>query len=288
MSRHRPPGGAAARPAGARTIGAVSAAPADAERLLDLARRAARDAGALLLERAGAPATGLAAKSSRTDLVSDADRAAEALIVATIRRERPGDAILAEEGAGDTGGHGPLRWVVDPLDGTINYLWGIPHWCVSVAAADADGTLVGVVHDPCRAETFSARRGGGAALGDRPLRLDGAPPLEEAMLATGFNYRTDERARQARRLAHVLPRVRDVRRFGAAALDLAWLAAGRVDGYVETGLAPWDWAAGALLVAEAGGAVQDLPAVGGSPGGLLASRAPLAGPLRALIDASYA
>ena len=267
--------------------------PPNAAALLELASRAARAAGDLLAERGRAPATGVSAKSTRTDLVSDADRDAEALIVAVIRAERPGDAITAEEGAGATtgeaggaGGSG-LRWLVDPLDGTINYLWGIPHWCVSVAAADAGGTVVGVVHDPARGETFTARRGAGAALGGRPLRLEGGPPLAEAMLATGFNYAPGERARQAARLAHVLPRVRDVRRFGAAALDLAWLAAGRVDGYVETGLAPWDWAAGALLVTEAGGTVQDLPARGGSPAGLLASRAPLAGPLRDLVDASY-
>jgi myo-inositol-1(or 4)-monophosphatase len=259
--------------------------PPNAAELLELASRAARAAGALLAGRALEPATGVSAKSSRTDLVSDADRDAEALIVAAIRAERPGDAITAEEGAAADGGSG-LRWLVDPLDGTINYLWGIPHWCVSVAAADAEGTVVGVVHDPSRGETFTARRGAGAALDERPLRLEGAPPLAEVLLATGFNYATEERARQAARLTHVLPRVRDVRRFGAAALDLAWLAAGRVDGYLETGLSPWDWAAGALLVTEAGGAVQDLPARGGSPAGLLASRAPLAGPLRELVDAS--
>jgi myo-inositol-1(or 4)-monophosphatase len=264
----------------------VPATDPPAAALLELASRAARAAGALLVDRATGPATGVSAKSTRTDLVSDADRDAEALIVAAIRAERPGDAITAEEGAAAAGGSG-LRWLVDPLDGTINYLWGIPHWCVSVAAADDAGAVVGVVHDPSRDETFTALRGAGAALDGRPLRLEGAPPLDEAMLATGFNYAREERARQAARLAHVLPWVRDVRRFGAAALDLAWLAAGRVDGYLETGLQPWDWAAGALLVTEAGGAVQDLPARGGSPAGLLAARAPLAGPLRELVDASY-
>ena len=186
--------------------------------------------------------------------MSDADRAAEALIVERIRRARPGDAILAEEGGGGEGASG-LRWLVDPLDGTINYLWGIPQWSVSVAAADADGPVVGVVHDPPRGETFTARRGGGARLGDRRLRLEAGPALDRALVATGFSYRAERRAVQARLLTRVLPAVRDVRRFGSAAIDLAWLAAGRVDGYYETGLNPWDWAAGGLLVREAGGVV---------------------------------
>ena len=222
--------------------------------LLALAESVAREAGALLLERFGGPATGISSKSSRTDLVSDADRAAEALIVERIRRARPGDAILAEEGGGGEGASG-LRWLVDPLDGTINYLWGIPQWSVSVAAADADGPVVGVVHDPPRGETFTARRGGGARLGDRRLRLEAGPALDRALVATGFSYRAERRAVQARLLTRVLPAVRDVRRFGSAAIDLAWLAAGRVDGYYETGLNPWDWAAGGLLVREAGGVV---------------------------------
>ncbi len=222
--------------------------------LLALAESVAREAGALLLERFGGPATGISSKSSRTDLVSDADRAAEALIVERIRRARPGDAILAEEGGGGEGASG-LRWLVDPLDGTINYLWGIPQWSVSVAAADADGPVVGVVHDPPRGETFTARRGEGARLGDRRLRLDAGPALDRALVATGFSYRAERRAVQARLLTRVLPAVRDVRRFGSAAIDLAWLAAGRVDGYYETGLNPWDWAAGGLLVREAGGVV---------------------------------
>ena len=262
--------------------------------LLDLARDTARAAGALLLERFGDPARGVTAKTSRTDLVSDADRDAEALIVSALARSRPDDAVLAEEGVQPAGGRAGaagrsgVRWLVDPLDGTINYLWGIPHWCVSLAVADADGTLAGVVHDPSRDETFTARRGAGASLGGRALRLEGGPPLAEAMIATGFNYRPEERARQAARLRGVLPRVRDVRRFGAAALDLAWLAAGRVDGYFETGLAAWDWAAGGLIVTEAGGVVRELPPGGGSPAGLVAARAHLAGPLMALLGAASA
>lgn len=255
----------------------------DTEALLDLAVRAARGAGELLLARFGGPASGVAAKSSRTDLVSDADREAEALIVGALRAERPDDALVAEEGAAARGGSG-LRWVVDPLDGTINYLWGVPHWSVSVALADGEGLRLGVVHDPCRGETFRAARGWGARLGDARLRLYGSPALDEALIGTGFNYRAEERARQAARALHVLPRVRDIRRFGSAALDLAWVACGRLDGFYETGVAPWDWAAGAVLVREAGGVVQELPARGDSPSGVLAARPGLAGPLRALVD----
>lgn len=246
--------------------------------LLELAVRTAQAAGALLRERAGGPAHGLASKSSRTDLVSDADRDAEALIVGALRAARPGDAILAEEGAGDAGRPGGITWLVDPLDGTINFLWGIPQWSVSIAAHDADGGLVGVVHDPSRGETFTAVRGGGARLGTDVLRIAAGPAPDEALVGTGFSYRSVERAAQAERLRTVLPAVRDVRRLGSAALDLAWVAAGRLDGYFETGLQPWDRAAGELIVREAGGAVRPL-----AGGGLVAAGPALIGPLSALV-----
>ncbi|MDX6644856.1 MAG: monophosphatase [Miltoncostaeaceae bacterium] len=252
--------------------------------LLDLALRAARVAAELLLERFGGPASGLASKTSRTDLVSDADRDAERLIVGAIRAERPGDAIVAEEGGGGVGAGGSdLRWLVDPLDGTINYLWGIPHWAVSLAVLDSQGGLVGVVLDPCRDEAFTAVRGRGARLGAQPLALAHAPPLGEALIGTGFSYRPEERARQARRLTRVLPAVRDVRRNGSAALDLAWVACGRLDGFFETALAPWDSAAGAIVVTEAGGAVAELPPSDGDPTGIVAGRPGLLEPLMALI-----
>ena len=252
------------------------------DQLLDLARRAALAAGDLTLARFGTPASGLASKSSRTDLVSDADRDSEALILDMLRRERPGDAILAEEGGGGDGATG-LRWLVDPLDGTINYLWGLPQWSISICCEDPGGRLVGVVHDPCRGETFVASRGGGAALNGRSLVLDDDPPLDEALVGTGFSYRPDERERQAARLLRVLPHVRDVRRFGSAALDLAWVAAGRIDAFYETALSPWDWAAGALLVKEAGGVVVELPPGDGFSPGLVACRRSLADPLLELL-----
>lgn len=253
--------------------------------LLALARRAALAGGELLLERFGGPASGLESKSSRTDLVSDADRDSEELILGMLRRERPGDTIVSEEGGGDEGGS-DIRWLVDPLDGTINYLWGLPQWSVTLGCSDAEGPLVGVVYDPLRGELFTAARGDGAHLNDQPLLIEGSPPLDEALVGTGFSYRAEERIHQARRLLRVLPHVRDVRRLGSAALDLAWVAAGRLDAYYETALQPWDWAGGALVVTEAGGSVVELPAGGGFSAGLLAARTALCEPLHALISSA--
>jgi myo-inositol-1(or 4)-monophosphatase len=251
---------------------------------LDLAVRASHAAGALLLDRFGGPQAGLSAKSSRTDLVSDADRAAEELIVGMIRRERPDDGILAEEGAAADGATG-MGWLVDPLDGTINYLWGVPHWSVSVAATDDEGDVVGVVHDPNRGETFTAARGAGARLDGTRLQLSPSSDPSEALVGTGFSYVAEQRARQATLLVDWLPNVRDVRRFGSAALDLAWVAAGRLDAFYETGLSTWDWAAGAMLVREAGGTVTQLPAEPGGADGILAARPGLTETLLCLVRA---
>ncbi len=257
--------------------------PVPADDLLALAVRAARAAGELLADRFGDPATGIAAKSTRTDLVSDADREAEALIAGMIRAERPDDGLMGEEGALESGGSG-LRWLVDPLDGTINYLWAVPQWSVSIACLDAEGPLVGVVYDPPRGETFTAVRGRGARRGEAALSLAAGAELGEALLGTGFGYDAERRALQVRRLRTVLPAVRDVRRFGSAAIDLAWVACGRLDAFYETGLNPWDAAAGALLVSEAGGTVEELPPRDGLPEGLIAARPGLAARLRALLD----
>lgn len=211
----------------------------------------------MLLERFGGPARGVERKSSSTDMVSDADRLAEEAVVALLRAERPDDGLLGEEGSSMEGSSG-RRWVVDPLDGTTNYLYGLPQWAVSVALEDASGALVGVVFDPVAGEMFTAERGRGSRLGGEPLRVRDGAQLSRSLIATGFGYDPDWRAEQARAAAYLLPRVRDVRRAGAAALDLAWLAAGRLDGYWERGLKAWDWAAGRLLVTEAGGAVAEL------------------------------
>jgi myo-inositol-1(or 4)-monophosphatase len=227
-------------------------------------------------------------------MVSDADRAAEETIAGLLRRERPDDALIGEEGASASGGSG-RRWVVDPLDGTTNFLYGIPQWAVSVAVEDEDGGLAGVVFAPAAGDLFRAERGGGAELvrgvvglveagrAAVPLHVRDGMPLERSLIATGFGYDADWRERQARTLVGVLPHVRDIRRAGAAALDLAWLAAGRLDGYWERGLSDWDWAAGRLLVEEAGGVVAELP---GEPHGLVAAGPALLPALEELVVAA--
>ena len=239
----------------------------------------ARAAGRILLERFGGPARGVSRKSSETDMVSDADRAAERSIADTLRAERPRDGVLGEEGAAVAAESG-RRWLVDPLDGTTNYLYGYPAWSVSVALEDERGGLVGVVHDPSRDETFRAARGHGAELNGTPVSVSDHDRLETALVATGFGYAPQLRAAQAGALAEILPQVRDLRRGGSAALDLSWLASGRLDGYFERGLNPWDWAAGRLLVVEAGGSVAEL---GGDPAGIVAAGPALIEPLTRLV-----
>ena len=250
--------------------------------LLELAVGAAREAGELLLERFHGPARGVDTKSSSTDLVSDADRAAEALILGRLVEARPEDGILAEEGGGRPSGSG-VTWIVDPLDGTVNFLFGIPVWSVSIAARDALGAIVGVVHDPNRGETFTASRGEGAALNGEPIRVSDRGRLEEAMIGTGFSYDAEARREQAERLVRLLPRVRDIRRGGSAAIDLATLACGRFDGFYEAPMEEWDKAAGILLIREAGGVVSDLPAPQGLSTGVIAANPNLHDELRKLV-----
>jgi myo-inositol-1(or 4)-monophosphatase len=252
---------------GARADRARRRAQGDPLNDLELAERAARLGGDLLLERFHGPLKGVHSKSTVTDLVSEADTASEAAIKRLLADERPDDGLLAEEGSAQDSASG-RRWVVDPLDGTVNYLYRLPAWCVSVALEDARGSAVAVVHDPLRDETFTAERGAGARLNGERIQVSGEDRPERALIATGFSYSADLRAAQAEVVTRVLPVFRDIRRAGAAALDLAYLAAGRVDGYYERGLKAWDWAAARLLVTEAGGAVADLD---GEPHGLAAA-----------------
>ncbi|HXY44758.1 MAG TPA: inositol monophosphatase family protein [Acidimicrobiales bacterium] len=233
------------------------------EELLELAVSIALEAGRALSDRFSAAGPtqvvtdSVRSKSSRTDLVTEADQASEHLIVSRLAAARPGDAVLAEE-SGSTEGTSGLTWVVDPLDGTINFVYGLPVFGVSIACRSNSTTQVGVVHDPIRQETFTALAGGGAYRDGVRLRLDPGPPLGEALVGTGFSYESDRRRAQGRLLAHVLPEVRDLRRAGAAAIDLSWVACGRLDGHYEAWLAPWDHAAGSLLVTEAGGTVEEI------------------------------
>jgi fructose-1,6-bisphosphatase/inositol monophosphatase family enzyme len=174
-----------------------------------------------------------------------------------VAQARPHDAVVGEEGD-DRAGSSGYTWVVDPIDGTVNYLYDIPRWATSIAVEDGDGPLVAVVHAPAMAETFTAVRGGGAWRNGARVATSGCEHLASALVATGFGYRAPRRARQAEVLAAVLPAVRDIRRLGAASLDLCDVACGRLDGYYEQGLQPWDLAAGSLVVREAGGTVSGL------------------------------
>jgi myo-inositol-1(or 4)-monophosphatase len=230
--------------------------------LLALAVRTAHEAGALVARRrAEAPVEVAATKSSPTDVVTASDTAAERLIRERLAQARPDDGFLGEEG-GDRAGSSRVRWVVDPIDGTVNYLYGIPAYAVSIAA-EVDGTIaVGAVHNPASDETWTAVAGEGAWLsdrsGERRVAVGDRTDPSQALVATGFNYDVDTRAAQGRQVAWLLPRVRDIRRIGAASLDLCFLACGRVDAYVEQGLKPWDLAAGSLVAREAGARVGGL------------------------------
>jgi myo-inositol-1(or 4)-monophosphatase len=250
--------------------------------LLQLAEDVARAAGAQLLEAYAAPAREVEAKSSPTDLVSAADQAAEELIRTRIGAARPDDGFLGEEGTDEQGRTG-LRWVVDPLDGTTNYLFRLPQWAVSIACEDADGTVVGVVYDPPRDEMWTAIRGGAASRDGEPIHGSVRSDLATSLIVTGFGYDADVRRVQGERVARLLPKVRDIRRFGSAALDLAWTAAGRYDGYFERGINHWDIAAGALICERAGLVVEDLAAAPPEGEGILVATAGLIDALRARV-----
>jgi myo-inositol-1(or 4)-monophosphatase len=195
--------------------------------------------------------SGLSTKSTATDLVTIHDRAAEATIVTGLAAARPDDGIVGEEGTARPGTSG-ISWLVDPIDGTTNYVYGLHHWATSIAAADAEGVLAGAVYAPVLGELFAAGRGRGATLGGRPIRCSDRDDLALALVATGFGYLPSARVEQAGLLTGVLGEVRDIRRLGSAAIDLCHVACGRVDAYYETGLSPWDAAAGELIAREAG------------------------------------
>jgi len=271
----------------------------DSAALLEVAVEAARMAGVLLAERAGRGAEReISSKSTPTDLVSEADLTAERAIRNLLAERRPDDGFLGEEGGSREGTSG-LSWVVDPLDGTVNFLFGIPQWCVSVAVRDQQGVIAGAVFDPNRSELFTATREGPALLsspaGTRRLHGRDADPhgqgssdsdsagLAGAMVATGLAYDAPVRAAQAEVLARLVPRVRDIRRFGSAALDLTWTAAGRYDAYFERTVKVWDIAAGALICERAGLLVLELAEAEELPWGILAARPGLAEQLHGIV-----
>ncbi|GHG16872.1 inositol monophosphatase family protein [Streptomyces zaomyceticus] len=251
--------------------------------LLDLALEAARRAGALL--RDGRPDDLAVAdtKTSPIDVVTEMDIAAEKLITGFLAEHRPQDGFLGEEGASSPGTSG-VRWVIDPLDGTVNYLYGLPTWAVSIAAERDGETVVGVVDAPMRGEVYRAVLGGGAYEGDRRLAVRPSPSLDQALVGTGFGYVRSRREAQAAVALRMIPQVRDIRRGGSAAIDLCDVAAGRLDAYYERGLNPWDLAAGALIAREAGGLTGGRP---GEPesGELTVAASPgLFGPLQEILE----
>jgi myo-inositol-1(or 4)-monophosphatase len=279
----------------------------DPDGLLALAVEAARMAGGLLAERArDGVEQEVASKSTPTDLVSEADVRSQRAIRELLHERRPDDGFVGEEEGDSEEGSSGLRWVVDPLDGTVNFLFQIPQWSVSVAVRDADETIAGAVFDPSRDELFCATRDGVARLvslaGTRELTHragddaaherrtgeGGAGPggedLASAMVATGLAYDADVRRAQARVLERVVPRVRDIRRFGSAALDLCWTAAGRFDAYYERSVKQWDIAAGALICERAGLEIRELPEHEHLPWGILAAPPALAEALFELVS----
>jgi myo-inositol-1(or 4)-monophosphatase len=226
--------------------------------LLNFAIQTARDAGRLLAERFGRNLR--ISNKSELDLVTESDLASERLIIDRIKTHYPRHAILAEESganppAGDASDE--WRWIIDPLDGTTNYAHGYPCFCVSMGLEHQGRLQLGVVYDPMRDEVFSAERGEGAALNGKRIHVSATPSLASALLCTGFPYDVRERSEFARHFANFIMNAQGVRRDGAAALDLAYVAAGRFDGFWEEGLKPWDVAAGALMIEEAGGRVSN-------------------------------
>lgn len=231
------------------------------DELLALAEETARRAGELLSKRP--ESFDINQKSSTRDFATHMDHASEELIVQALLAARPEDGIIGEEGANRESKSG-ITWVIDPIDGTVNYFYNLPGWNISIAAKDDDGVLVGVVFAPTLNSLWRASRGGGAFLNNRPIHVSNSDSLGDSLIATGFSYDPETRVLQGKKIAELIPKVRDIRRNGAAAVDLCHVASGAVDGYFESGLKEWDLAAGGLIAREAGALVTG---PGGAPAG---------------------
>ena len=256
------------------------------EELLAIAVRIARQAAATARRMRDAAITDVQTKSTDTDVVTAADKAVERQVVAALRAERPADGVLGEEYGDRTAtAAGAVRWILDPIDGTVNYLYGLPQYAVSLAAEVDGAVLAGVVRNAATGDEWTATRGGGAWRGDRRLTGSARTTLDQTLLATGFGYDPARRAHQGAVLAGLITRVRDIRRFGAASLDLCMAAEGSVDAYFEKGLNPWDHAAGGLVATEAGLRVSGLDGRAASAELLIAAPPALFGALHdALAD----
>ena len=265
----------------------------DPAELLALAVDTAREAAELVARGRATAGEHVAVKSSPVDVVTAVDRASEQLVVSRLLAERPDDGVLGEEGAARTG-TSRVRWVVDPIDGTVNFLYGLPAYAVSIGA-EVDGVVrAGVVLNVATGELFTGLAGGGARLTlpgaaePVPLAVSAPPSLEQTLVSTGFGYRAETRRAQGAAVAELLPRVRDIRRYGSSALDLCSLAAGRVDAYYELGLNPWDHAAGALIAAEAGALLSGLPGRAFADPMAIAAAPSVAEPFAVLVAELYA
>jgi myo-inositol-1(or 4)-monophosphatase len=244
--------------------------PDDPDQLLALAEAIAREAAQFVHDARRAGPVRAATKSTVTDMVTDYDQASERLIVSRLRDARPDDAIVGEEGAATPGTSG-VEWLIDPIDGTTNYLYGLLGYAVSIGARDGDGGLVGVVAVPTTGEVFTARRGGGARCNNVPIRCSELTDVSTALVATGFSYHRERRIKQAARIAALIGDVRDIRRIGAAAPDLSYVASGRFDAYYEEFLNPWDLAAGEVIAREAGCRIGSLDGGPVTPASTLAA-----------------
>ncbi|GAB3605189.1 inositol monophosphatase family protein [Conyzicola nivalis] len=258
------------------------------DELLSLARDLAITAGGLARRRRVEGVEIADHKSSPVDVVTQADRETETLIRSMLADARPDDGFLGEEGGAGTGSSG-LTWVVDPIDGTVNYFYGIPHWAVSIAVVEGEPdpltwrALAGCVTNPMTGEVYTASEGGGAFSGNQQLRVTEAASLAQSLIGTGFGYESAVRAKQGAVVAGLLPLVRDIRRFGTASLDLCAVATGRLNGYFERGLKPWDHAAAALVAREAGAVVTGAAGAPASAEFLLAAPPELASTLEAVL-----
>ena len=256
-----------------------------ASELLHVATTLARQAGDMALEGRRKGLENVQTKSTATDMVTEFDKASEVLIVQGLAKTRPDDAIIGEEGASHSGTSG-ITWHIDPIDGTTNFFYDLPTWAVSIGAVDEHGSLAGAVYIPALNEMFTAVRGGGAFCNDEPIRCNPLGDISKALVCTGFSYAAEQRTVQATRVSKFIHQVRDIRRFGAASIDICFVACGRFDAYFEENLHSWDFAAGELIAREAGCQTGDFAGNALRPAQVLVANPQIFSQLSALILAS--